>query len=68
MEKPRRSESSAHNRLASAEPVDDDSSAAASPAAAFSVFVLMEDLIDKLKLLDYESQFAKEFNIPLLPK
>ena len=40
----------------------------ASPGSAFSVFILMEDLIDKLKLLKYESEFTKEFNIKLLPK
>ena len=45
--------------------VDDDAS---SPASSFSVFVIMEDLIDKLKLLDYESQFAREFNTKLLSK
>lgn len=49
-----------------ADVVEDD--AAPSPASAFSVFVVMEDLIDKLKLLDYESQFVKEFNTKLLSK
>jgi len=47
------------------EATEDDAS---SPASAFSVFIMMEDLIDKLKLLGYESQFVKEFNTKLLSK
>jgi hypothetical protein len=34
----------------------------------FSVFICMEDLIDKLKLLNYETEFVKEFNIKPFPK
>ena len=30
---------------------------------SFSVFMLMEDLIDKLKLLNYEKEYVKELNI-----
>nr|CAG4651191.1 EOG090X0ADS [Simocephalus serrulatus]SVE94396.1 EOG090X0ADS [Simocephalus serrulatus] len=39
-----------------------------SPGASFTVFILMEDLIDKMKLLKYETEFAKEFNIKPLSR
>nr|CAG4648109.1 EOG090X0ADS [Moina brachiata]SVE93160.1 EOG090X0ADS [Moina brachiata] len=39
-----------------------------SPGAAFNVFILMEDLIDKMKLLKYEAEFLKEFNIKPLSR
>ena len=38
------------------------------PGASFTVFILMEDLIDKMKLLKYETEFAKEFNIKPLSR
>lgn len=38
------------------------------PGASFTVFILMEDLIDKMKLLKYETEFANEFNIKPLPR
>nr|CAG4649546.1 EOG090X0ADS [Scapholeberis mucronata]SVE93775.1 EOG090X0ADS [Scapholeberis mucronata] len=39
-----------------------------SPGASFTVFLLMEDLVDKMKLLKYETEFAKEFNIKPLSR
>ncbi|KAK4022562.1 hypothetical protein OUZ56_008023 [Daphnia magna] len=38
------------------------------PGASFTVFTLMEDLIDKMKLLKYETEFANEFNIKPFPR
>lgn len=33
------------------------------PGAAFQVFVLMEDLLDKLRLLNYEDEVLKKHNM-----
>lgn len=33
------------------------------PLLAHLVFVKMEDIMDKLKLLDYENEFCKKFKI-----
>nr|SVE79018.1 EOG090X0ADS [Daphnia lumholtzi] len=38
------------------------------PGASFTVFTLMEDLIDKMKLLKYETEFANEFNMKPFPR
>lgn len=64
MEKQRRSDSTANGNRT--EPQNDD--AQQGPGAAFNVFILMEDLIDKMKLLKYEAEFLKEFNIKPLSR
>lgn len=64
MEKQRRSDSIANGNRGDAQ--NDDGHP--SPGAAFNVFILMEDLIDKMKLLKYEAEFLKEFNIKPLSR
>lgn len=66
MEKPRKSDSGMNgNRV---ELTLDNDVGQLSPGAAFTVYILMEDLIDKMKLLKYETEFAKEFNIKPLSR
>nr|CAG4650353.1 EOG090X0ADS [Sida crystallina] len=48
--------------------LNDNDASDGPPGSMFSVFICMEDLIDKLKLLNYESDFVKEFNIKPFPK
>ena len=38
------------------------------PLLAQLVFVKMEDIMDKLKLLDYETEFCRTMKIKPLPK
>jgi estrogen-related receptor beta like 1 len=33
------------------------------PGAAYLMFVVMEDLMDKLKLMSYESSFCRQFGM-----
>nr|CAG4643386.1 EOG090X0ADS [Ilyocryptus agilis] len=66
MDKPKKSESSAASRLAEANGEGDNSQP--SPGSSFTVFILMEDLIDKMKLLKYETEFVREFNVKPLPR
>ena len=47
---------------------DNEAGQQLSPGASFTVFILMEDLVDKMKLLKYETEFAKEFNIKPLSR
>lgn len=65
MEKQRKSDSVLNGR---AESIQDNDVGQLSPGASFTVFILMEDLIDKMKLLKYEVEFAKEFNIKPLSR
>ena len=65
MEKSARMRSADVNVVRQAESVEAEADASVS---TFSVFVAMEDLIDKLKLLDYESHFVKEFNTKPFPR
>ena len=64
MEKSRKSDSTM-NRMDSNQ---DNDTGQLGPGASFTVFILMEDLIDKMKLLKYETEFAKEFNIKPLSR
>ncbi len=64
MEKSRKSDSSM-NRTDSNQ---DNDIGQMGPGASFTMFLLMEDLIDKMKLLKYEIEFAKEFNIKPLSR
>nr|SVE73714.1 EOG090X0ADS [Daphnia atkinsoni] len=50
------------------ESTTDNDNGQTGPGASFTVFSLMEDLIDKMKLLKYETEFANEFNIKPLPR
>ena len=66
MEKSRKSESMLNGNRAEASTENDNG--LLSPGATFMVFNLMEDLIDKMKLLNYEIEFAKEFNLKPLSR
>jgi hypothetical protein len=57
MEKSRKSESASNHRN---ETADNDAGSQPSPGATFQQFLVMEDLIDKMKLLKYDSEFVKE--------
>lgn len=65
MEKSRKPESASNNRGNEGN-IEDSSQP--SPGSTFSVYILMEDLIDKMKLLKYDSEFVKEFNIKPFPR
>lgn len=66
MEKTRKSDSASNYRSEAASDGNDGSQTG--PGSTFSVYILMEDLIDKMKLLNYDNEFVKEFNIKPLPK
>lgn len=38
------------------------------PGLAFMPFVVMEDLLDKLRLLDYEREFSRKMNLKPLSR
>uniref|UniRef100_A0A3B3RM90 Intraflagellar transport protein 57 homolog n=1 Tax=Paramormyrops kingsleyae TaxID=1676925 RepID=A0A3B3RM90_9TELE len=38
------------------------------PGAAYNMFVVMEDLLDKLKLLDYEAEVLGKHNMKALSR
>ena len=67
MEKSRKSDSATNNRGEASNGEASDG-AQVGPGSTFSSYILMEDLIDKMKLLNYDTEFVKEFNIKPLPK
>jgi estrogen-related receptor beta like 1 len=68
MEKSSRKSDSGLNGNRNDSTAENDSPSQLGPGATFTVFILMEDLIDKMKLLQYETEFAKEFNIKPLSR
>lgn len=67
MEKLRRTDSAINNR-GEANNGEANDGAQLGPGSAFSSYILMEDLIDKMKLLNYDTEFVREFNIKPLPR
>jgi len=68
MEKSSRRSDSGLNGNRNDSTAENDASSQLGPGATFTVFILMEDLIDKMKLLQYETEFDKEFNIKPLSR
>ena len=61
MEKSRnRSESATNYRN---EPADNEAGSQPSPGSTFNQFIMMEDLIDKMKLLKYDTELVQQFKI-----